>query len=150
MSSGNANTTGPGRPEVATWKAWLMYSATRSARSICATHLAEHAAEIDFLEGFAFNHVVADLADEQNHRRRILERGVNADRGIGGARSARDKSDARLPGHFSVGVGHVGDAAFLAADDEFEFIAALMDGVEHRQIGFTGYAEAEVGAVRDQ
>ena len=26
MSSGNASTTGPGRPETATWNAWLMYS----------------------------------------------------------------------------------------------------------------------------
>ncbi len=32
-------------------------------------HRAEHAAKIDFLEGFALNDIVADLADEQDHRR---------------------------------------------------------------------------------
>ncbi len=39
MSSGSASSTGPGRPAVAVWKAWLTYSGMRSARSICATHL---------------------------------------------------------------------------------------------------------------
>ncbi len=40
MSSGRASTTGPGRPEVATWKARETISGIRSARSICATHFA--------------------------------------------------------------------------------------------------------------
>ena len=40
MSSGSASTTGPGRPAIAVWKAWLTYSGMRSTRSICATHLA--------------------------------------------------------------------------------------------------------------
>ena len=75
---------------------------------------------------------------------------MHADRGVGGARSACDEGDARLSGEFAVGVRHIGDAAFLTTDDEFEFIAALVDGVEHRQIGFTGHAEAEIGAVGDQ
>jgi len=40
MSSGSASTTGPGRPEVATWKARLTYSGMRRASSIWSTHLA--------------------------------------------------------------------------------------------------------------
>ena len=40
MSSGSASTTGPLRPDVAQWNAWLMYSGVRSARSIEATHFA--------------------------------------------------------------------------------------------------------------
>ena len=39
-SSGSASTTGPLRPDIAQWKAWLRYSGTRSARSIDATHFA--------------------------------------------------------------------------------------------------------------
>ncbi|MNN65852.1 hypothetical protein D3C81_1813850 [compost metagenome] len=39
MSSGSASTTGPGRPDIATEKARFMYSVTRAALSICATHL---------------------------------------------------------------------------------------------------------------
>ena len=40
MSSGSASTTGPGRPEVATWKARPSSSGMRAASSICAAHLA--------------------------------------------------------------------------------------------------------------
>ena len=40
MSSGSASTTGPGRPLVAVEKARTISSGTRSALSICATHLA--------------------------------------------------------------------------------------------------------------
>jgi len=40
MSSGSAITTGPGRPEVATWKARDTSSGTRAGSSICTTHLA--------------------------------------------------------------------------------------------------------------
>jgi hypothetical protein len=40
MSSGSAMTTGPGRPEVATWKARETSSGSRAGSSICTTHLA--------------------------------------------------------------------------------------------------------------
>jgi hypothetical protein len=40
MSSGNAMTTGPGRPFIARWKAWLTISGMRRASSIWVTHLA--------------------------------------------------------------------------------------------------------------
>ncbi|MHA7165289.1 LemA family protein, partial [Burkholderia pseudomallei] len=39
-SSGSASTTGPGRPDIATWNAWLRYSGMRRGSSICATHFA--------------------------------------------------------------------------------------------------------------
>ena len=113
-------------------------------------HRAEHAAKIDFLEGFAFNNVVANLADEQDQRRGVLIRSVHADRRVGGAGSAGDEGDAGLSGEFAVGIRHIGDAAFLPADDEFEFITALVNGVEHRQVGLAGNAETEIGAVGDQ
>ncbi len=40
MSSGSAMTTGPGRPEVATWKARLTISGMRAGSSISVAHLA--------------------------------------------------------------------------------------------------------------
>jgi hypothetical protein len=46
-------------------------------------HLAVHAAVIDFLEGFALGELVADLADEDDHRGRILEAGMDPDRAVG-------------------------------------------------------------------
>ena len=75
---------------------------------------------------------------------------MDADRGVGRAGAAGNKSDARLAGQLAVGVGHVGDAAFLPADDEFELILALVDGVEYREVRLAGYAEAKAGAVGDQ
>jgi hypothetical protein len=70
---------------------------------------------------------------------------VHADRGIGGAGAAGDEADARLAGHFAVGVGHERGAAFLAVDDEAD--VGIMQGVEHVQIAFAGYAESGVYAV---
>ena len=40
MSSGKAITTGPGRPEQATWKARETSSGSRAGSSISTTHLA--------------------------------------------------------------------------------------------------------------
>jgi hypothetical protein len=56
MSSGRAMTTGPGRPFIARWKAWLTISGMRRASSICGHplgHLAVHAAVVDLLERLA-------------------------------------------------------------------------------------------------
>ena len=55
---GRASTTGPGRPAMAVWKAWLTYSGMRSTRSICADpfrHRAVHPPVVDLLERFALD-----------------------------------------------------------------------------------------------
>ena len=44
--------------------------------------LPEHAAVVDLLECLAIENVTAGLADEEQDRRRILEGGVDADRGM--------------------------------------------------------------------
>ena len=59
-------------------------------------HAAVHPPIVDLLERFAIDEVAADLADEHDHRRRILHGGVDADRGVRRARAARD--EARCPG----------------------------------------------------
>lgn len=68
--------------------------------------LPEHAAVIDFLEGLALDHVIADLAHQHDKRRGILKRRLHADAGIGGARPARDHADARPACQFAVRFGH--------------------------------------------
>jgi len=113
-------------------------------------HLAEHAAVVDFLERLAVDEVAADLADEQDHRRGILERGVHADAGVGRARPARAEDDAGAAGQLAVGVGHVGRAALLPADDEARAVAALVEAFEHAEVAFARHAEGEVDAVIDQ
>ncbi|KAG1443655.1 hypothetical protein G6F57_018039 [Rhizopus arrhizus] len=83
-------------------------------------HLAEHAAVVDFLEGFTLHEVIAHLAHEQDHRRGGLVGGVHADAGVGGARAARHEADAGLAGQLAVGIGHHGRAAFLTADGDLD------------------------------
>ena len=102
---------------------------------------AVHAPVIHFLEGLALDEVVADLADEDDHRRRILVRGVHADRSIGGARTARHEQHARLAGELGPGIRHVGRAAFLAADGELELVLQVMQSIQHRQETLAGHAE---------
>jgi hypothetical protein len=85
------------------------------------------------------------LADEQDHRRRVLERGVHADRGVRGARAAGDDRDPRPAGELSVGVGHVRRAGLVPADHVAE--VGVAQRVEHRQVALAGDAEEAVGAV---
>jgi hypothetical protein len=113
-------------------------------------HLAEHAAVVDLLEGLSVGRLARHLAHQQEHGRRILEPGMQSDAGIGGTRTTRDESDARLAGELAVGLGHVGRSAFLAADDEAERVALGVERVERRQVAFAGHAKDRVGAVDAQ
>ncbi len=66
----------------------------------------EHRLEVDLLKGFAVAGAAIDIADEQDHRLRVLHRDMHADRGIGRARAARDEGDAGPPRQRAVGTGH--------------------------------------------
>ena len=108
---------------------------------------AEHLAVIDFLKRLAVHHVAADLADQHDHRRRILERGMDADRRMARAGTARHHADARLAGQLAVGLRHVGGAGFVAGVDELEAVADVEQRIQHFQIAFARHAERHVGAV---
>src|SRR3546814_1186113 len=77
----------------------------------------EHRLEIDFLKRLAIARCTIDIADEQDHRPRILPRDMHPDRGVGGARPARRKRDPWPPPHRPVGARHEADSAFLPAPD---------------------------------
>ena len=111
---------------------------------------AEHLAVVDLLEGLAVALVAGHLADEQDHRRRVLERGVQPDAGVGGAGPARDEADARAAAQLALRLGHEGGAALLPAGDEADVVAVLVEAVEHGQIAFAGHAEGGVHALGDQ
>ena len=113
-------------------------------------HLAEHPAVVDLLERLALDEVGADLADEEDHRRRVLERGVHADRGVGRAGTARHEADAGLAGELAVGLGHVRGAAVLTRDDELDRVARVVERVEHGEIALARNAERGVDAVHLQ
>ncbi|MND46572.1 hypothetical protein D3C80_374480 [compost metagenome] len=109
-----------------------------------------HGAEVDFLEGFAVALVASHLADEEDHRRRVLEGRVHTHRGVGGARPAGHEADAGLAGQLAVGLGHVGGAAFLPADDQVDGFAGVVQGIEDGEVAFTGNAEGALDTVDAQ
>src|SRR2546426_1050200 len=113
-------------------------------------HLAVHAPVVDFLERLALSELVGNLADEHHHRRGILKSRMRADRAVGGSRPPRHEQHARLAGQLAVGLGHVGSAAFLAADDEGELVAYVVQAVEHRQVTLAWHAESELETLCDQ
>ena len=111
---------------------------------------AEHLAVVDLLEGAAAAVGQGDLADEQDHRRRVLMRRMHPDRGMGRARTAGDHADARLAGQLAVGLGHVGGSGLVAAGDDLNLVAHVGEGVEHGQIAFARHAEDAIDAVHDE
>ena len=106
----------------------------------------EEGRHVDFLEALAVAVGAVEVADEQDHRGRILEGDMDAGAGIGRARAARDEGDAGPPGHLAVGVGHVGDPAFLPADDGVD-LGRVVERVEHGEEAFAGDGENAVAAL---
>ena len=78
----------------------------------------EHRDVVDLLERLAAAIGTCDLADQQQHRRRVLHGDVDARRRMRGARGARHEADAGLPGELPVRLCSVGSARLHAADDE--------------------------------
>ncbi len=105
---------------------------------------AVHLAIVDFLERFAVDHVAADLAHEDDHRRRILRGRVNADSRVGGARAAGHERKSRAAGQLAAGLRHVRGATLLPANDEAESVAGVVHRVEDGQVTLAGNAERQV------
>ena len=111
-------------------------------------HAAEETAEVDLLEGVALARVAADLADEQQHRRGILLRDVDAGRGIARARPAGDEAHARTSGRLADRFRHHRGAAFLPADGDLD--GTIVERVEHGEIALARHAEHVLDAVDDE
>src|SRR5206468_11352285 len=95
---------------------------------------AEHLAVVDLLKGLAVALVAGDLADEQDHRRAVLERGVQPDARVRRAGAARHEADARAAAQLALRLGHEGRAALLPTGDEADALAVPMEAVEHGQV----------------
>ncbi|MNI48417.1 hypothetical protein D3C73_1029780 [compost metagenome] len=102
----------------------------------------------NFLEGFALLHVAADLADEEDHRDRILLGDMQSSRGVGGAGASRHHADARFARKPAPSVGHHRCATFLTADEDID--AALIKRVEHGEVAFARHTGNPFDAVRLQ
>src|SRR5262249_32287005 len=107
---------------------------------------AEEGREVDLLESLAVAVAARDVADEQDHRGRILGGDMDPAAGVGRAGAAGDEGYAGTPGHLAVGVGHVGDPALLAADDGVDR-RRVMERVEHREEAFARNGENAVAAL---
>ena len=66
--------------------------------------------------------------------------------GVGRAGASGDEGDAGAAGHLAVGVGHVGDAALLPADNEVD-LRRVVQRVEHREKALTRHGEDAVAAL---
>lgn len=110
----------------------------------------EHGPEVDFLKALAIPNVAPDLPDKENHWRGVLERGVDANGGVGRAGTTRHETYARPPGQLSEGVGHVGRAAFVAAYDKIDLIANVVKCIQDGQIALPRYAERAVHILREE
>src|SRR5207248_2296103 len=86
----------------------------------------------------------------EQERRRVLEGGVDAHRGVGRARASRDEGDAGAAGELSVGIRHVRGAAFVPADDDADLFLRVVQGVEKTEVAFARDAEDVVGALGDE
>ena len=95
---------------------------------------AKKSGEIDLLEPLAVARAARHIADEQDHRLRVLHRHVHADGGIGGARPASDEGNPRPPAprrvQRPVGAGHERRAALVAAGDDLD-LRLVEQRVEH-------------------
>ena len=74
---------------------------------------------------------------------------MDTDRGIGRARPAGDEGDAGPPGHLPVRLGHIGDAAFLPADDEID-LRRIVEGVQGGEKALARDGEDAVAALDDE
>ena len=93
--------------------------------------------------------VARDLADEEDHRRRVLEGGVHADRGMAGAGPARHHRDARPARELAVGLRHVGGAGLVARVDQPDR-RGVVQRVKHLEVALARHAEGHVGAVDEE
>ncbi len=111
-------------------------------------HRAKYGPIVELLKGLAFARVARNLADEYNHRRRILARDVNAGRSVGRPRPASDETNAWMAGRLANGFGHNRRPALLPAYRDGKI--AVAKRVEHREVAFARHAEHVTHAVDSQ
>ena len=145
MSSGKASATGPGRPEVARWKAWLTSSGMRRASSISATHLVTGPNMRRKSISWKASRSVWSRATWPISRMsgvEFLEGSMQPDRGIGGAGPAGHEADAGAASELAIGLGHVAGAALLPADEKSDLVAGLEQRVGGGQVALPGTPKA--------
>ena len=102
---------------------------------------AERADLIDLLEGLASPEPSGHLAHDRDHRRRILARGMDADRHVRGADGPGSDDHRRPARQLAVRLGHERRAALVAGTDDAD--AFVDERLEERQEALTGDREGK-------
>ena len=115
-SSGNATTTGPGRPDAAVWNARAVASGNWAGlldleREL--RHRAESLAVVELLECLPAPVLERHLTDEEDQRRGVLKGCVDAGGSMSRSGRTRDEADAGPAGQLSVRLGHVRGAGLV-------------------------------------
>ena len=110
----------------------------------------EHHGEVGLLERLAAEKAPFYLPDQQQHRRRILKGGVNADSGIASARAAGDQANAGFSRQLAVRLGHHRGAVLMPAGDHVEPAGDIVKRIENRQIALAWNAKHPLCAMRQQ
>ena len=88
------------------------------------------------------------MADEEDQRRRVLKRGVDAGGSMRRSRRPRHEADARLPGQLSVSLSHVRGAGLVPRDDEAD--GSVPERIENGDVTLARNAERGIDAVNDE
>ena len=108
----------------------------------------EQGAIVHLLEGAPPDHRPLDLADEQDHRGRVVLGDVKPVRGVGRARAAGDEADSRPSGEAPLRQRHDRGASLLAAHRKLDWRAG--QGVESGEIGFARNAVDPFDSLGDE
>ena len=111
------------------------------------TYSAVELTVINFLKRFAILLISRHLPYEDDHRRGILHGGVNADRSVTSAGTARHHCNAWKARHLAIGFSHICGTAFLPTRDCPDFVRRIMQSVNQRQIAFSRHAKHRVHPV---
>ena len=103
---------------------------------------------LDLLERLVPAMRVLDLADDREHRGRVLAGRVDPDREIRGPDAARAEADGGSTRELAVGLGHERGAALVASGDDAD--AGIAERIEEAEERFAGHGErvADAGAAQ--
>ena len=110
----------------------------------------EHPAIIHLLEALAVRLGKRDLADEQQHRRRVLKRHMHANGAMARPRPARHKRRRRPPGQLAIGLGHIHRPSLKPARYQLGLLGHPVQPVEHIQIALARHGKHMVDPLRHQ
>ena len=101
--------------------------------------------QLGFLEGFAVPVGRRNLAEQREHRARILMRGMNPDGEVAAADHARTHAHGGTPSEFAERLGHEGGAALVSGGDHTD-AGCVIERIEQAEKALAGDAKGVTDA----